>query len=264
MHGSRLSFGALALGALLGALAGCDSAPGPQPLDPQPPVVSDFAFSPDSVYFDDVATAGDSAAVELTLGVRATDPDGSGIDRVAYVVQGQFEGTVAQGTLDDAGDGRYAATVPLRLGRGQRGLYTVLVYAVDGDGLLSNEVRGLFELAGTGLGPPVIDAVEGPEELQQPGTLRLVAVVSDPDGLEDVARVEVEFPAPFGATFALSDDGQSSGDDEAGDGRYTATFEGVQLPPEFETPYALVLTFRAVDRDGLVSEDVPFTITITE
>lgn len=261
MPGSRLSFGALAL---LLALAACDTAPGPQPLDARPPVVSDFAFSPDSVFFDDVVVEGDSAAVELSISARVEDSDGGTIDRVAYVVDGQFEGTIASGTMEVGEDGRYAATVPLLLGRGQRGRYTVLVYAVDDDGLLSNQVRGLFELAGVGLGPPVIDAIDAPTEFQQPGTLQLIAEVSDPDGLDDVARVEVEFPAPFTATFELSDDGQSAGDETADDGRYTATFEGVQLPPEVETPYALDLTFRAFDRDGLASEDVLFTITIVE
>ena len=261
MPGSRLSFGALAL---LLTLAACDTAPGPQPLDARPPVVSEFAFSPDSVFFDDVVTGGDSAAIDLVISARIEDPDGGSIDRVAYVVEGQFEGTIANGSLEADEDGRYAATVPLLLGRGQRGRYTVLVYAVDDDGLLSNQVRGLFELAGMGLGPPVIDAIDAPVEFQQPGTLQLIAEVSDPDGLEDIARVEVDFPAPFAATFELADDGQSAGDETADDGRYTATFEGVQLPSDFETPYDLALTFRAFDRDGLASEDVLFTITIVE
>lgn len=261
MPGSRLSFGALAL---LLTLAACDTAPGPQPLDARPPVVSDFAFSPDSVFFDDVVTSGDSAAIDLAISVRVEDPDDGTIARVAYVVEGQFEGTIASGPLE-AGDGSsYATTVPLLLGRGQRGRYTVLVYAVDDDGLLSNQVRGLFELAGVGLGPPVIDAIDAPSEFQQPGTLQLIAEVSDPDGLEDIARVEVDFPAPFPATFELADDGQSAGDETADDGRFTATFEGVQLPPEFETPYELDLTFRAFDRDGLASDDVSFTITIVD
>jgi len=179
-------------------------------------------------------------------------------------VEGQFEGTVANGALEAAEDGRYVASVPLQFGRGQRGLYTVLVYAVDDDGLLSNQVRGLFELAGVGLGPPVIDAIDAPTEFQQPGRLQLIAEVSDPDGLEDIARVEVVFPEPFAATFELADDGRSAGDETADDGRYTATFEGVQLPADFETPYALDLVFRAFDRDGLASDDVSFTITIVD
>ncbi|MEM1043259.1 MAG: choice-of-anchor X domain-containing protein [Bacteroidota bacterium] len=254
MHGLRLFLGA-SLAALF-ALAGCDSATDPQPLGGRPPEVSDFAFSPDSVFFDDALVSGDSAGIELTLSVRAADPDGT-VDRVQFSVQGQFEGTIASGALALGDDGRYAATAPLLLGRGQRGLYSLLVYAVDDDGLLSNQVRGQFELAGRGLGPPVVEAIDAPAEFQPPGLLVLVAVVSDPDGLSDIARVEVT--GATGAIFQLFDDGQTSGDETAGDGRYTASFDVPEATPGPQT-----FVFRAFDRDGLVSDDVPFTITILE
>lgn len=253
MHGSRLLPGALVVLTLLG---GCDSATDPQPLGGRPPEVSDFAFSPDSVFFDDAIVSGDTAGIDLAVSVLASDPDGE-IDRVQFSIDGQFEGTIASGTLALGDDRRYAATAPLRLGRGQRGLYSVLVYAVDDDGLLSNQVRGLFELAGMGLGPPVIDAIDAPMEFRPPGTLVLVAVVSDPDGLSDIARVEVD--GSGGGTFQLFDDGQSSGDETADDGRYTATFD---VPTA--TPGPQTFVFRAFDRDGLASQDVPFTITILE
>lgn len=266
MPGSRSLLGALAsfplgLAALVAALAGCDSAPGPQPLDARPPVVSDFAFSPDSVFFDDAVTSGDSAAIDLALSVRADDPDGGQIDRVEFAVRWQFapsnEPSVT-GVLEPGDDGRYAGSVGLALPRNRRGLYSIVVYAVDSDGLLSNQVRGLFELAGFGLGPPVIDAVEAPAEFRPPGTLQLIAVVSDPDGLSDVARAEVQFPAPFSGVFALADDGGAgSGDATAGDGRYTVTFD---IPAA--DPGPVTVTFRAFDRDGMASADVPFTITI--
>jgi hypothetical protein len=257
MLGSRLSFGALAL---LLALAACDTAPGPQPLNSRPPVVSDFAFSPDSVFFDDVVASGDTAAVTLDLSVRAEDPDGGTIGRVAYIVEGQFAGTVANGTLEAGEDGRYAATVPLRFRRDQRGLYAVTVYAVDEDGLLSNQAYGAFRLAGTNLGAPVIDGVTAPETYR-PGpsaTLRIVADVSDPDGPLDIARVEGKFP--FGGAFPLRDDGGArSGDERPGDGRYTVTFA-----VDAAEPGPLPIAIWAVDRDGTVSDTTRFTITIVE
>jgi len=252
MPGPRLAL--VALGAAL-LLAGCDSVTDGQPLDGRPPEVSDFAFSPDSLDFDDVL-AGDSAAVELALSVRATDPDGR-IDRVRYTVTGQFEGAVAAGTMADGGDGVYTAAPAFRLGRDQRGRYSVLVYAVDDDGRLSNEVRGLFTLTGVGLGPPVVEAIDGPAEFRPPGVLRFVVTVSDPDGLGDVARVELT--APAGGVFQLFDDGRTFGDEVAGDGRFTAAFDVPEAAPGPQT-----FVFRAFDRDGLVSEDVPFTVTILE
>lgn len=243
-----------ALGAALVFLAGCDSATDGQPLDPRPPEVSDFTFSPTSVDFDDVVVD-DSAQVEIALGVRVEDEDGA-IERVRYVIEGQFGGTVAEGALEPDGD-RYTALVPLRFGRDERGRYSLLVYAVDDDGVLSNQVRGLFVLEGDGLGPPVIEEIDGPAEFTPPGTLRFVVTVSDPDGQGDIARVELS--APVGGTFELFDDGRTFGDEDAGDGRYTASFD---VPEAMPGPQTFV--FRAVDRDGLMSDEVPFTVTILE
>lgn len=250
MPGPRLAL--VALGAAL-ALAGCDSVTDGQPLDGRPPEVSDFALSPDSVDFD-AALDGDSAAVTLALTARAADPDGE-VAYARYTVTGPFAGTIAQGAMEPAGDGSYAATASFRLGRDQRGRYSVLVYAVDDGGLLSNQARGIFTLAGAGLGPPVVEEVEGPAEFRPPGTLRFVVTVSDPDGLGDVARVELT--APAGGVFQLFDDGATFGDEAAGDGRYTASFDVPEAAPGAQT-----FVFRAFDRDGLASEDVAFTVTV--
>ena len=248
---------ACALAALV-FFVGCDSSTDGQPLDPRPPEVSGFSFSPTSADFDDVLD-GDSATVTLDLRVQAAD-DGA-VDQVRYSVVWQFAPAntrpAASGTLEPQADGSYAATATLRLGRDERGRYTVLVYAVDDDGLLGNEARGIFSLEGVGLGPPVVEAVDGPAEFTPPGTLRFVATVSDPDGLGDVARVELS--APAGGVFQLFDDGRSFGDQEAGDGRYTASFDVPDAAPGPQT-----FVFRAFDRDGLASADVPFTVTILE
>lgn len=257
MHGSPLTLRLVLAGALaLAALAGCDSGPGGQPLGGIPPTVSGFAYSPDAVLFDTLGVEGDTARIALALQVRAQDEDGA-VARVPFVVEGQFGGTVARGELEPQGEGVYAGTTELVLARAQRGRYTVLVYAVDDEGLLGNTVRGRFDFLATGLGPPVIDAIEGPAEFRPPGTLRFVAVVSDPDGLADIARVEVTVPA--GGTFPLVDDGRTFGDEAAGDGRYTAAFDVPEAAPGPQT-----FVFRAFDRDGAQSEEVPFTVIVLE
>ncbi|MDX1531187.1 MAG: hypothetical protein R3362_06640 [Rhodothermales bacterium] len=256
MLGTRLPFGLGALLAVAAVAAGCDSAPGPLPLDPRPPEVRAFAFSPDAALFDTLATSGDTASVTLALSAEVTDPDDA-VAAVRYVVESRFDDVVAEGDLEAAGEDGWAGTVELALTRGQRGFYTVLVYAVDAQGLLSNQARGLFELVAPGLGPPEIVEIDAPETFRPPGTLRLVAVVEDPDGRSDVARVEVDTPA--GGTLPLSDDGSSFGDEEAGDGRWTAAFDVPEAAPGPQT-----FVFRAFDRDGAASEDVPFTITILE
>ncbi len=257
MHGSRLLLGALVA---LAALGGCDSASDPQPLEARPPEVSAFAFSPDSVFFDDAAVSGDTAVVDLVLSVLAMDPDGE-IARVRYAVRWQYapsnERSVT-GTLERGEGDRYAGTVELALPRDRRGLYNVLVYAVDDDGLVSNQVSGTFLLAGPGLGPPVIEEVSAPAEFRPPGTLKIVAAVSDPDGEDDIARVEGKFPNS--GVFQLRDDGGGgSGDATEGDGRYTVTF-GIDAA----TPGPLPVSLWATDRDGAVSDTTRFTITIVE
>ncbi len=252
MPGSRLLLGALAV---LATLAACDSGGDPQPLETRPPRVDSLAFSPDTVSFD--ADAGDTLAVDLALSVTATDPDGE-VARVQYAVEWQYDETVARGTLADEGSGRYAGTVPLQLSRGQRGRYTVLVYAVDDDGVLGNQVSGTLLVDGPGLGPPTLAEVGAPETFRPPGTLTISAVAADPDGPEDIARVEGTFPNS--GVFQLRDDGSAAaGDAQENDGRYTVSF-GIDAA----TPGPLPVQLWATDRDGVRSDTTRFTITIVE
>lgn len=251
------------LGAAL-AFAGCDSSTDGQPLDPSAPEVSDFEFSPSRVVFDEVVE-NDSANVDLAFSIRASDD--SEVEQVRYTVVWQFAPPqtqpAASGNLEPNGDGTYTGSASLRLGRDERGVYSVLVYAEDRDGLLSNQAFGTFTLGGPGLGPPVIEEISGPAEFQlpaagaPPNTLRLVAAVTDPDGAKNVARVELRPPA--GGLITLYDDGRTLGDTEADDGLFTAAFQIAEAEPGPQT-----FVFRAFDRDGLAGETVPFTVTILE
>ena len=92
--------------------------------------------------------------------------------------------------------------------------------------------------------------------------MRIVATVSDPDGLANIARVEVRVNG--GSPFLLCDDGgqgacngSASGDDESGDGLYTVTFGfGSGNTGTFS------MEFVAVDRAGLESNRVTRTLII--
>ncbi len=141
------------------------------------------------------------------------------------------------------------------LPRGGIGRYEVVVFATDTTGGLSNQARGalLFEVAEGR--PPVIVRIEAPETFTPPGTLTLVAEVSDPDGLSNIRQVLVT--TPNGAELSMFDDGATQEDESAGDGRYTASFN---VPSA--SPGPQVFRFRAVDRSGLTSETVEATITI--
>ena len=240
-------------------LAACDATPGPDALGGLPPELSDLAYTPTAVSLvagDPYTVEDDVALVPLTLDVRARDADGA-VQEVAYVVQTPDVGAdpLAAGTLTAAGDGRYRAETTLRIPVAEVRLYTVLVYAVDDDGLLSNQLRGLLPFTGRGQ-PPVIEAVEAdPAVVVPPTTLRLFATVSDPDGLDNVLRVEGT--TPNGGTFELFDDGVSRGDETAGDGRFTATFEVPSATPGIQT-----FSFKAVDKAGLESDVATLDVTV--
>ncbi|QXD14606.1 hypothetical protein GQ464_014390 [Rhodocaloribacter litoris] len=266
----RIAAGACLFGLLL---AGCDSVPGP-PADTRPPLLSGFSFSPQRIVLEELPPGqieGDLVRVPLELGVTARDEDGD-LETVRFLVRPPLSSTevVAQGEMTAAGDGRYVAGPVLEFSRGEVGVYTVLVFAVDAAGQFSNQARGelVFEAAGR---PPVIEDVEMPERVTRPApgenplAIPIVAVVSDPDGLENIARVEMQV-VPGGAVFRLCDDGgdgacnpgASSGDAVAGDGRFTIT---VQLTSD-NAPGQTTFRFRAVDRAGLESEPVERTITV--
>jgi hypothetical protein len=96
--------------------------------------------------------------------------------------------------------------------------------------------------------PPVILAAGfGATRLQtgNPGALTLLAWVTDPDGPEDIAAVELLYQdQPTGLT--LHDDGLL-GDRTPGDGVFTLALDLPQLPP---VPAPLEFSLRARDHDG--------------
>ena len=83
---------AACLGGLLGLVAACDSAPGPEQLGLRPPLLQDFTFSPQRVVFGVLPPeqiVGDSVRVPLELSVVAFGSQ-SPIEEVSYVVQSPF------------------------------------------------------------------------------------------------------------------------------------------------------------------------------
>ncbi len=259
-----------------GVLAGCDSAPGPPSPDERPPVLFDFDFSPRSVVFEQLPPdqiAGDLVRVPVELSVSARDADGD-LETVRFLVQPPFSTseTVAAGEMTPAGNGRFTATATVEIPKSDVGVYSVVVFAVDGAGQMSNQARGEFAFEATGE-PPVIEDVALPERVTRPAPgedpvlIPIVATVSDPDGLANIARVEMQV-LPIGSVILqLCDDGGegacnpgfgSSGDETAGDGRFTIT---LQLDSS-NAPGETTFEFRAIDRAGLTSETVTRTITV--
>ncbi len=246
---SAFLFGALGL---LVTFSGCDSAPGVGNLIPNPPTLSDFSFTPLEFVYEG---SGDTAQIPLTLDVAVSAAPGTSVT-VNYFVRREFQTElVAQGTLAADAGGRYSGGETMAVPRGETGMYLITVTIISSDGLVGNEVTGLLRFASVNLGPPVITEIDGPMEFTPPGDLRLIAVVTDPDGLGNIARVIGE--TPTGVPFEMFDDGLSLGDEVAGDGRYTATFNVPSATPGEQT-----FTFIATDNFGVDSEEVSFTVTI--
>lgn len=241
-------------------LIGCDSAPGVLNTEGAPPRVSKLSFTPDRVVFEELPpeqVIGDSVAiVKLNLQVEVDDPDGD-IDSVLFIVNSPFDPfePLARGVLNRSGGNVYQGQKSLAISRGNEGRYTVLVYAVDAEGSLSNQARGLLDYSLGAGSPPVIESVIGPNSITPPTTLTLIAVVSDPDGLGNIARVVVR--TPNGSELDMFDDGETLGDEVAGDGRYTARFD---VPAA--APGTFTFRFQAFDRSGLASEIVTKDITV--
>ena len=246
-------------------LVGCDQAPGVEPPGGDPPVLAEFEFDPHSISLGSpgVDEVGELVRFSITMSVEVEDPDGD-LERVAYVVRSPYteQEPVAEGDLSAAGGSEYRTTATVTVPRGDVGVYTVLVYAVDEAGSLSDNVRGMLTFSGQG-DPPVILEVSAPDTVlrpaagEEPETFVLSATVDDPDGLSSISEVvfwNVNLPT---SRIPMVDDG-SGADEFANDGIYTRTVQIESGNAAGET----VLAFQATDRSGLRSNIVEKTIVV--
>jgi hypothetical protein len=254
-------------------LAACDTAPGPTPLAERPPVLSELAYTPQVVVLEQVPdqVEGDLVRIPISINVRADDEDGD-LDAVRYVVQSPLAGSapLAAGELGPSGPLQYGGNITVEIPTAEVGRYTLMVYAEDRAGQLSNQVRGTLRFEATGK-PPVIEDVEMPETVQRPAegeppvAFQIIATVSDPDGLNNIQRVELR-NVLGGPALELCDTGPdapcggiaSSGDAVAGDGRFTLTVQVESANAPGENTFA----FQAFDRSNLESEVVLKSITV--
>jgi hypothetical protein len=257
-------------GLLLFFMFGCDAAPGPADLTERPPVVSALEVEPGVIIPGGTANPGAAIEADVQVSWSVSDPDGD-VDRVFVLIQSPNPGGAPVGTAEVSGvSGRMQTTVRVSIPAGAVGMYPITVVASDRRGTMSNRLIGRLEVAGSGA-PPVILDVEAPERVVRPAAgeppvpITLVAHVTDPDGAANIARVQVV--ANGSATLLLCDDGGqgicnggfgSSGDETAGDGRYTLT---IQLTSG-NAPGTNVFVFQARDRSGLDSETVQRTIIV--
>jgi hypothetical protein len=239
-------------------LTRCDSVPNVIADDPAQVSIAGITFSPPLVDLAMVPNewlSGDRVAIPFEMS-GTLQGQVERIARIEYSLEapGSPVSVAAQGTLTRNGSA-FSGSRQLLLPLEAIGNYSLLVTVITQDERIAATARGTLRLLAPGA-PPVIERVEfNPPVVRPPTTLRVFVTVSHPGGLGRIARVEGR--APNGNLFQLYDDGQTSGDAVAGDGRYTASFDVPAAAPGDQT-----FRFWAVDRTGQRSEEITATVTI--
>ena len=248
----RSSVGLVLFAAVL--LASCDSAPGTRPPLSPAPEVRELAYSPTFVDLSLILPADTLVSIQIDASVMVSDADDN-INRVEMLLRSPLAGEpiIANELLRNDGSGQYSLSTNVEFSVGAQGLYTILLFAVDEAGNLSNQARGLINFGssvpfGT---PPVIQMIEAQPNPAVPGqTLKMIASVSDAEGLSNILQVLIATTNPPTDGVNMFDDGSSRGDEVSGDGRFTASFDiDANQPPDTTIFYV-----QAFDRNGLTSE----------
>lgn len=238
------------------------------PGEVNPPPRIDSVSAPAVVFVDSTYT--------FVLAAHLPDvPENADLDRVEYglypptsPVANESGELVDDGSEGDlfARDGTYSRAFPSQLGS-TLGVYTFRVEAVDRQGARSLPAVVHVRLVDRRVNqPPQIFNLQAPQTISrsaQPNLYTLTVDVSDPDGLDDIARVFFNSFLPNGTPstnnpFLMRDDGQQ-GDAVAGDGRYSLTIRIDNSAPLGD----FVFEFQAEDRAGNLSNKIAHTITVT-
>ncbi len=242
--------------------AGCDSAPGPRDADAVAPIISDIQVSPALLALDQLPGSGDTVSATVTVSAVVADQN-EDLSTFFVVIRTAAAGNAPLATAEVPvpGNGRIQASIPLTVSRASGGPFHVTAFASDVEGNLSNVAYGSIEVSASSE-PPVITAIDLPSTVTRPAageppiSIPIVATVADPDGIDNVAFVEVVVNG--GATLRLCDDGGAgvcnagfgaSGDVTAGDARFTLTIQLASTNAAGTNTFE----FRAVDRSGLRS-----------
>ena len=241
---------------LLAALAACDAAPG-FPAEAERPTLADVRIAPSQ---DSLATEAPTATVPLVV---EAEVGGEGPVTVRVLVRYAEADTLVAEVAVEAEPGPVRVEAPFTVSRGATGDYRVEVATEGPDGRAGDGAAAVVHFAAASLGPPTVAEVEIASPVTRGSrtvTVPVVATVTDPDGVANVAVVALVEPESGAVIGRLFDRGRTSSppDQTAGDGRFTA---GLQIPPDLPAgTYTLAVV--ALDRAGEQSEARPFTFTV--
>jgi len=249
----------------------CDSVPGVTDPTASSPVVSGIQVSPEVLALDQLGGEGETVSAQITVTADVTDADND-LTAAFVLIRSSSPGQapLAQEEVQLGNAGTFTSRLDLTVPRASGGQFVVSVFAADAAGNISNTAYGSIQVSGESA-PPEIMSIDMPDQVTRPAaglppiSISIQATVSDPDGLDNVAFVEVIVNGA--ATLRLCDDGGSgtcnngfgsSGDLDAGDGVYTLT---IQLDAS-NSAGTNSFEFTAVDRTGLRSGTVSRTIVV--
>ena len=214
-----------------------------------------------------VVTASVSGALVTSVSALITAPDGTSL---LYPL-------LDTGTFPDAraNDGIFTGRIVLHLSASAVGQYGIQIQAAGDGNLTSNIITLPVSIIASNNRPPIISQLIAPDSVFLPtgGTPNYIKVsiaVADSDGLATIASVSFTSYRPDGtivATYPMFDDGSSlaepvfagttSGDDTAGDARYT-----LRIPvTTTKNPY-YDFVFSAKDKSGAISNSLTKRIYI--
>lgn len=258
-------------------LAGC-SLPDDQVDTPAPPFIS---FATSSLTVIDVGRLG-SSTVDTTMTVSAS-ARGTNVTSVTALIVAS-DGTIRSFALSDNGaapderknDGVFTGTVKMTLSKAAVGQYGIQLQAADASGLFSNIIAIPLTIISSNNRPPFISNLIAPDTVRVPSGsamnyIKVSVAAADSDGLGSIASVMFKSYRPDGsfvAEYPMYDDGGlsvlpvfnlPSGDDAAGDGRYT-----LQIPITSTTTPGTYrdFIFSAKDKSGAVSNSLTKRIYI--
>lgn len=249
---------ALALACVVAlSLSGCDQTPGaPDPFG-APPSITAFALTPEAV--DDTGSAPE---IDLAPVITVSATGGSGEITVrAFIRDVDGEELLAEAEAS-GGPGTFELRPSVSVPRGAIGDYQVTVTTEDASGRIGDRAAGVISFTSASLGAPVITATSAdPSVVTAPTsgstTVALFADASDPDGVANLARVELRDTVTGETLFRFVDDGFAP-DVTAGDGRFA-----IRLAIGSGTPAGTYgFDAVAIDRTGLESAPVEVTFTV--
>lgn len=222
------------------------------------------------------------AAVDTLIIISAT-ARGTAVNSVTALIKAP-DGASASYSLTDAGtgpdekanDGIYTVQIRLHLSPSAVGQYSIQVQATGDEGLVSNILALPLSIISSNNLPPIISQLIAPDTVYVPtgsiiNYIKVSIAVADSDGLASIDAVTFIVYRPdrtVVSTYPMFDDGSvevlsvfsdKSGDDVAGDGRYT-----LRIPvTSSSTPNTYRdFVFSAKDKSGAISNSLTKRIYI--